>query len=174
MAKRQPEGMMMAPNNGGSSAGSGGGKRPIGETPAVNSGAEDRDPNECRIEPEKPMEVVFAQQTFRKLIAWTFGPLLVVLVGGLGAFFYFYHRTNTHLEDPTIHLTRGERSKLETKAEAKRSREELETDIKRHFDLKTGQIQLNNAKQINKIGKQLQTEQRVHYQRILKEIKKAN
>jgi len=120
------------------------------------------------------MEVVFTTQTFRRLIAWTFGPLLLVLVGGLGAFFYFYHSTNLHVGDPTIHLTRGERGKLETKAEAKKSREELETDIKKHFDLKTGQIGVENAKQITKIGKELRKEQRGQYHRLLKEIKKAN
>ena len=120
------------------------------------------------------MEVVFTNQTFRRLIAWTFGPLLVVLIGGLSAFFFFYADTNAHKNDPTIHLIRGERGKLETKLEAKKAREDLETDIKKHFDLKTGQIGVRNEKRITKIGKQLQKEQKVHYRRLLSEIKKTN
>jgi len=124
--------------------------------------------------PPEPLEVVFKAETFRRLIAWTFGPLIVVIVGVISAALYFYHHTNVHLEDPTIHLTRGERGKLETKIEAVKARDKLEKDIKNHFDLKTGQIKLENAKQINKIGNQLRSEQKIHYRRLLSEIKKGN
>lgn len=176
MANKKPEGMLMSPSNGGGGASAGNTppeKRPTGEAhPAVTCGP--KDPKACNVEPDKPMEVVFTTQTFRRLIAWTFGPLLVVLIGWLSAFFYFYHKTNTHLSDPTIHLLRGERGKLETKLEAKQSRAKLETDIKKHFDLKTGQIGVENAKQITKIGKELRKEQRGQYHRLLKEIKKVN
>jgi hypothetical protein len=172
---QRPEGMLMAPPPNGDGGGGGGvpaGKKkpPTGEVTPTGGG----DPNECKIEPDKPMEVVFTTQTFRRLIAWTFGPLLLVLVGGLGAFFYFYHSTNLHVSDPTIHLTRGERGKLETKLEAKQARTKLETDIKAHFDLKTGQLGVKNAKQITKIGNELRAQQKGQYHRLLREIKKAN
>lgn len=163
-----PEGMLMSPPNGGGGSTPGRKKPPTGEVTPTGSG------DGCNVELDKPMEVVFTTQTFRRLIAWTFGPLLLVLVGGLGAFFYFYHSTNLHVSDPTIHLTRGERGKLETKAEAKQSRAKLETDIKKHFDLKTGQIGVRNEKQISKIGKSLEKTQRAQYRRLLTEIKKAN
>ena len=161
---------------GGTSAGTR--KRPTGEAyPAVgggDGGDPPQDSKDCKIKPDKPMEVVFQTQTFRRLIAWTLGPLAAMLVGGMAAFFYFYADTNAHKRDKTIHLKSGERGNIETRTEAKQSRAKLETDIKKHFDLKTGQIGLRNEKQITKIGTELRTAQRVQYRRLLIEIKKAN
>lgn len=183
MARRKPEGMLMSPSNGGGSTPTGGGvrgpneKRPSGQAHPAVSGGEGggpKDPKECNVEPNKPMEVAFTQQTFRKLIAWTFGPLLVVLVGGLSAFFYFYHKTNSHIGDPTIHLTRGERISLETKAEAREERKKIKKDIITHFDVKVREIKVEQKEQMTKIVKSLEEEQKSQYYKLLKEIKKAN
>jgi hypothetical protein len=174
--------MLMSPAaGGGGSAPDGKRKRPVtGEAFPVensgggNDGGDGEDPNKCQIEPDRPMEVVFKAETFRKLLAWTLGPLAAMLVGGMAAFFYFYADTNAHKRDGTIHLKSGERGTIETKKEAKEARAKLETDIKKHFDLKTGQIGLRNEKQITKIGTELRAQQKVQYHRLLREIKKAN
>jgi hypothetical protein len=162
--------LMSPPNGGGGSTPAGRKKPPTGEVAPTGGG----DPNICNVEPDKPMEVVFKAETFRKLLAWTLGPLAAMLVGGMAAFFYFYADTNAHKRDGTIHLKSGERGRIETKKEAKEARAKLETDIKNHFDLKTGQIGLRNEKQITKIGNDLRKAQNVQYHRLLKEIKKAN
>jgi hypothetical protein len=135
------------------------------------NGGDDEEPEEC--EPEKPMEVVFTAQTFRKLIAWTFGPLLIVLVGGLSAFFYFYHKTNSHLDDPVIHLTRGERTKLETKVEAHKERTKLKKEITGHFDVKVREIRVEQKEQVIQLGNELKAAQRARLNKILIEVKKA-
>jgi hypothetical protein len=167
--------MLMSPSNGGGSTGV---KRPTGEAhPTVsssgndgNGGGDGKDPKERRYE---PMEVVFTSQTFRKLIAWTFGPLLVVLVAGLGGFFYFYHQVNNHMGDPTIHLTRGERDSLENKGEAVKARKQLKEEIITHFDVKVREIKVEQKEQVNKLGEELKKDQTSQLTKILVEVKKA-
>ena len=175
---KQPEGMLMSLTNGDGGTPTGRQKRSAtGEAfPAVGGGGGEgpKDPKKCNVEPDKPMEVVFKAEAFRKLIAWTFGPLLVVLVAGIGGFFYFYHKTNTHLVDPTIHLTRGERNSLETKVEAKVERSKIKTDIITHFDVKVREIKVEQKEQLIKIVKSLEDEQKSQYRRLLTEIKKTN
>jgi hypothetical protein len=147
----------------GGSAGDGGGKKPP------------QDPNECRIDDiaEKPIPVVFTQKTFTKLIAWTLGPLLLTLVGSISAFFYFYHKTNVHLTDPTIHLIRGERLIFETKQEAKVERKRLKSEITGHFDVKVREIKVEQKEQFHKLGTKLRRQQTNQLMKILTEVKKA-
>ena len=143
------------PTNGGSS-GNGG-----------DNGGSDKDPPE-------PIPVVFTQQTFTKLIIWTLGPLLVTLIGAASGFLYFYHKTNTHIEDPTIHLSRGERDKLENKSEAKAERKQLQQTIKAHIDIKVREIKVEQKEQIDTLSSELKKDQRVRLNKILNEVKKIN
>lgn len=148
------------------SDGSGKGKRPTGEAyPAVGG--------EKAPEPDGPLEVVFKAETFRKLIVWTLGPVMLTLIGAISAFFYFYHQTHTHMADPTIHLTRGERSKLETKEEAKTARKGIKNEIKDHFDVKVRELRVEQNEQVSQLGRGLKAEQKEELRKILSEVKKA-
>jgi hypothetical protein len=178
MSKRKPGGMVMSPSNGGGGSTSGGRRTPpTGEVQSaegtkLKEDGDEKDPRECKPEPKKPMEVVFSPQTFRRLVAWTFGPLLIVLVGALTAFFYFYADTNAHKRDPTIHLTRGERAKFETKAEAKSERTKLKKEITTHFDVKVREIKVEQVEQWQDSMKKVTAQQARQYQKIMKEIRK--
>ena len=156
-SKRHSDGVLGYPAVGGSNGGKG--KPPHGTD---------------RPRAVEPLPVVLAKGTFFKFGILLFGTMLVGISGVLIVYWNHHYRAVHHMKDGSIHMKSGERGKFETKVEAKKARKELETDIKKHFDLKTGQLQLKNAKQITKIGKQLRTEQRVQYRRILSEIKKTN
>jgi hypothetical protein len=174
---KKPRGMLMSPSStGGSTGGGDRSKRPTGEAyPAVGSSVEEkkeRDPQECRIEPERPMEVVFTQDTFRKLIAWTLGPLLTLLVGAVSAFFYFYHSTNSHMTDPTIHLNRGERIKFETKEEAKAERKKLKHEIKSHIDVKVREIKVGQKEQLQESLDKITKQNEKQFKKLVREIRR--
>lgn len=183
MSRRRPEGMLMAPRNGGGSGPPSGRKKaPTGDAyPIVGDksggngngdNGDDEEDGEDQLS-EVPMEVVFKAETFRKLIIWTLGPMLITMIGAISAFFYFYHQTNSHMGDPTIHLTRGERGKLETKEEASKERKKLEKDITSHFDVKVREIRVEQREQVEKIGKKLEHDQKIRLNQILTEVKKA-
>lgn len=173
MSKKSPDGMMMSPNSGKGSSTGGSGKKKRPPTGEVRSSSGKSDFEEDSSSISGPIEVIFTQQTFTKLIAWVLGPMLLVLISAISAFFYFYHQTSIHLSDPTIHLTRGERAKLETKIEAKVSRKKLKTEITNHFDLKVREIKVENGEHIEKLGDALKKEQTKHLNKILIEVKKA-
>jgi len=173
MSKRKLGGMLMSPNNG-SGGLSGRKKPPTGEvTPAAGGGEGNGGGENPGKTSSSPMEVVFKAETFRKLIIWTLGPMLVTLMGAASAFFYFYHRTNVHIEDPSIHLTRGEREKLETTEEAKKARLELKTQITSHFDVKVREIKLEQKEELKELSKGLVQDQNIRLNKILDEVKKA-
>jgi ribosomal protein L23 len=176
MAKYRPEGMMMSPNNGGGIPTGGRKRPPTGETSSLggleeNGGKRDLETNVFK--PDIPIEVVFKAETFRKLIVWTLGPMMITLIGAISAFFYFYHKTSVHLDDPGIHLARGERDKLESKIEAKTERKKLKKEIITHFDVKVREIKVEQREQVEKIGRKLRSEQRSNLNKILSEVKKA-
>lgn len=154
---KPPHGMTCAPPSGGT----GGGSR---------SGS-NRDPHKAAREAanEAPLPVVLTHSTLLKLALSIIGPLIVLVSGAL----YFFHQTKIHIADPTIHLARGERSKLETKAEANAQRKEIAKTIKAHVDLTMGQVQLRQERQIKKLGEHLETEQRQGLKRVLNEVKRT-
>ncbi|NIW13527.1 MAG: hypothetical protein GWN31_06250, partial [Candidatus Thorarchaeota archaeon] len=119
----------------------------------------------------KPIPVVFTQKTFVKLIAWVLGPVLTILIGSISAFFYFYHQTNTHMQDSTIHLSRGERGKIETKIEAAEERGNLQKDIIQHVNIKVREIKVEQKEQLERTKKDLRRQQNYHYNKIIEEIR---
>lgn len=165
----------MAPSNKDSSPGSKPTRRRrpnTGHTMPV--GGPPDDPNDvCRIEPDKPMEVVFTTDTFRRLIVWTLGPFLLFLIAAISSFFFFYHKASTHMDDPTIHLSRGERRSLETKEQATKERENLKAGITRHFDVKIREIKVEQEEQFQKLGTELKTEQKQKLDKILTEVRRT-
>jgi hypothetical protein len=119
------------------------------------------------------MEVVFQKSTFIKLIVWSLGPLLLTLIGAISAFFYFYHETKIHIDDPNIHLGKTERTKLETKAEAKVERKKIRDNIKQHVNVKMREVKVEQREMLQQATKKLQTQQAQHYRKILTEIRKV-
>jgi uncharacterized phage infection (PIP) family protein YhgE len=115
------------------------------------------------------MPVVLTIGTIIKLAS----VIIVPLLGGMSAGIYHYHKTNTHIDDSSIHLTRGERYKLETKVEAKKARKRLEKSIKREVKLQARELKQDlsaeQKSQIEKLGHELKRDQR----RLLDEVKKA-
>ena len=103
--------------------------------------------------------------------------IVVPLLAGTSFAIYFFHKTNIHMEDPTVHLTRGERGKLETKTEAASARKKLEKSITKEFGLRTREIKLDLSKQqrvqFKKLGKELKLEQKTQLVKILREVKRA-
>lgn len=154
-------------------------KKPTGQAhPSVNStmsgngggtGGNNppKDPKYCKLKSDKPMEVVFTSDTFKKLIVWTLGPLLAVVVTGISAFFFFYHKTMTHIENSTIHLTSGERIKLETRAEAIKARTSIQRNIINHFNLKIREVKVEQQEQARVIADKL----KVNAQNVADELK---
>lgn len=175
MSNRKPEGMLMSPSN---KSGSGPTKRrskpPTGSMhPTSGGGGGAGTTDRVDLSKIEPMEVVFKAEAFRKLIIWTFGPTLLTLIGALSAFFYFYHRTNLHIADPAIHLTRGERGKLETKEEATKERKKLKKEITDHFDVKVREIRVEQNEQVKEIGKKLEKDQKSRLNKVLHEVIKT-
>lgn len=119
------------------------------------------------------MPVVLTMATIVKVSA----AVLVPVLAAASFVILFFHKTNTHMDDVTIHLNRGERGKLETKIEAKASREDLKKSIVREVTLQAQGIKQDVIEQqdvrIKKLGKELKDEQKIQFQRILKEVKQA-
>jgi hypothetical protein len=166
--KRKPEGMLMMSSNNGGGAPSERKKPPTAETQPVG-------------QEQQPMEVVFTAGTIRMLEKklrkerrWLSIPLFLLLVTVISGFFYWYWKTNVHIDDPTIHLTRGERGKLETKAEAKVERKKLKREITHHFDVKIREVKVEQREQILQLGKTLKRGQKQQFKKILTEVKKAH
>jgi len=165
---------MMPPGSGGGGGGGGGGnrpKRPSGQMhPVVPPADKDGKPTAIIAQ---PMPVVLTVGTIFKLASVIMVPLLGILSAGI----YHYHKTNAHIDDPVIHLTRGERSKLETADGAKAERKKLERSIKREVKLQAREIKQDVAAeqkvQIQKLGTELKLEQKAWGDRLLQEVKKA-
>jgi hypothetical protein len=164
-------GMSMMPPNGGGGGGDGDRpKRPSGlGHPAVS--IPDEKGQSAVV--AQPMPVVLTVGTIIKLASVIMVPLLGILSAGI----YHYHKTNAHIEDPVIHLTRGERSKLENKSEAKAERKKLEKSITREVKLQARELKQDLATeqkvQIKKLGTELKLEQKAWGDRLLQEVKKA-
>jgi hypothetical protein len=130
-----------------------------------------REKLEKKSDGESPIPVVFTPKTFVKLIAWVLGPVLTILLGAISAFFYFYHQTNTHMQDENIHLRRTERSQIETKAEALDERKKLQDDIAEHVDIKVREIKVEQKELVDKAKIELKKQQSYHYNNIITEIR---
>ena len=120
-----------------------------------------------------PMPVVLTAGTIIKLASVILVPLIGIISSGV----YFFHKTNNHIEDVSIHLLRDERPGLETKAEAKKCRKEMEESIKREFkvsfrEIKQDVINVQTA-EIKKLGIELKIEQKMWGDRVLGEVKQA-
>lgn len=161
-------GMSMMPGSGGG----GGGekpKRPSGEGhPAVPA----KDGNPTAVV-SGPMPVVLTIGTIFKLASVIIVPLLGVISVGI----YHYHKTNTHMDNPAIHLGNGERPTFETKIEANKARERLDTSIKREVKLQAREIKQDvtaeQQAQIKQLGVELKLEQKAWGDRLLNEVKQA-
>jgi len=174
---------LMTPADGGG----GGGSRlrkPFGEKPsgtgypAVPAAPPDPPdpPRGSGSQPEiviSPMPVVLTVGTIIKLASVIMVPLLGVLSAGI----YFFHKTNVHIEDTSIHLTHDERPKLETKVEAVKARNLLEESIKREVKLQAREIKQDvvdeQKVQIKKLGSELKMDQRLWGERLLGEMKQT-
>lgn len=119
---------------------------------------------------ERPIPVVFTQKTFIKLISWVLGPVITILIGAISAFFYFYHQTNSHMDNKNIHPNRLE---IETKLEARSQRRELRKDIAEHVDIKVREIKVEQKEQIDRAKIELKRQQNYHYNKLINEIKET-
>jgi len=119
------------------------------------------------------MPVVLTVGTIAKLAL----VILVPLVGAISAGAYHYHNTNQHIDDTAIHLTPGERHKLETKVEAMAARAKVEASIKREMKLQTREIKadvsMEQKVQIKQLKVELKLEQKALGDRLMGELKQA-
>jgi len=171
--------MSMAPANGGGGGGAAPAQRSPSGTghpavpPAPSSPGDGRGDDTGSAPVMVPMPVVLTWGTILKFAA----AIVVPLLAGTSFAIYFFHKTNIHMEDPTVHLTRGERGKLETKTEAASARKKLEKSITKEFGLRTREIKLDLSKQqrvqFKKLGKELKLEQKTQLVKILREVKRA-
>jgi hypothetical protein len=176
--KKHGSTMSMSPANGGG-VGSQTPKSPSGTGyPAVsgsssdgsNGGGEDDTGSHVIA---SPMPVVLTWGTIIKFASVIMIPFLT----GISFAIYFFHKTNLHMDDPTVHLSRGERGKLETKAEAATARKKLEKSISRELGIRAREIKQDIGDQqkiqFKKLGRELKSDQRHRFDQILKEIKQS-
>jgi hypothetical protein len=151
--------MLMSPQNGGSGGGGHRPRRPSGAVaPTVEATA------------DTPIPVVLTHRTLLKLIAGIVGPLVVILSGAA----YFFHATRSHIADPIIHLDRGERGKLQTKADCATSAKKIAVEVKRELRLNHREVVVQQKRQIDKVGERLEAAQRTSLLRILNGIKQGH
>jgi hypothetical protein len=159
------DGMMMHPDGGGG----GGGNPPRKRRRAPPSGVVVPVKSEVSGAIIQPQPVVLTLGTIIKLASIIVVPLLGILSAGI----YFVHKTNTHCENKSIHLSPGERYQLETKAEAKEARAKLDVSIKREVKLQARELKQDLSSEqksaIKKLGNELKSDQL----RLLTEVKKA-
>lgn len=121
----------------------------------------------------QPMPVVLTIGTIIKLALTIIVPILGLVSTGI----YFFHKTNLHIDDPTVHLTRGERATLETKAEAAVARKKMEKSITRELTVKTRELKQDlgdqQVKQFKKLGRELKTDQKYRFDQLMKEIQQT-
>lgn len=117
----------------------------------------------------KPVPVVLTTKTLAKIIAWVFGPMLIVISAGL----YWYHCTNLHMDNTAIHLEEKERGRLETKAEAKVQRTGLVTAIKAHNDVRYREILVQQREDFSDWSKKQKLEHEQAMRRILSEVRQT-
>jgi hypothetical protein len=174
MAKRMKQhGMSMAPPNGGG----GGRSRPKKRTPSgvvrVTSTNEVSTGDDFSGSVFLPMPVVLTWGTIIKFASVCVLPL----IAGVSFAIYFFHKTNIHMEDPSIHLDRGERSKLETKIEAQVARKKLEKSIFSELDIKTRELKQDlgdqQKTQFKKLGAEIKREHGRQFEKIITEVKKT-
>jgi len=118
-----------------------------------------------KIDEGTPIPVVLTLGTILKLMVPIFG--LVSL--GLA----FYWQTRTHVDNKSIHLESGERSKLETKGEATDRTKQIVKTIKTHVDLKMRQQRVDQKEQILKVGEELKQQQKQQLSEILIEVRQT-
>jgi hypothetical protein len=118
-----------------------------------------------KIDEGTPIPVVLTLGTILKLMVPIFG--LVSL--GLA----FYWQTRTHVDNKSIHLESGERSKLETRVEATDRTKQIVSTIKTHVDLKMRQQRVDQKEQILKVGEELKQQQKQQLSEILIEVKQT-
>jgi len=119
------------------------------------------------------MPVVLTIGTIVKLASVIMVPLIGLISSGI----YFIHKTNIHVDDHDIHLSSGERFKLETKGEAIRAREKLEVSIKREVKLQAREIKQDvvdeHKVQIKQLTSDLKADQKSWCDRLLKEVQQT-
>jgi len=163
--EKKPSGVIhhVVTGNGEREGSSGGGGNGPGGLPPDQTGP--------RIPIVTPLPVVFTLGTILKVLI----PVIITLLGGFSAVIYFFHKTNIHMDDPTVHLTRGERGKLETKKEAKEARTELKDTITSQFKVETQGLKQELVKsqrdQIKVLGEELKTAQTAQSKRIMKQLR---
>lgn len=159
-------------SNGGSGSGGGGPptrkkKSPSGVTKIALA------PKGEEVSVAYPMPVVLTWGTIVKFAS----VIVIPLLAGISFAIFFFHKTNIHMGDPTVHLTRGERGKLETKAEACAARDKLAKSISKELTVKTRELKQDlgdqNRAQFRKLGKELKSDQNYRFSKILEEVKKA-
>ena len=121
----------------------------------------------------QPMPVILTLGTILKLASIITIPMIGLLSTGL----YFFHKTNIHLEDSTIHLGRSERAKLETKAEANEARSKLAKSISRELSIQTRELKQDlgdqQARQYKKLCKEIRSDQKKRFDVILNEVRQS-
>lgn len=148
-----------------------------GPAPSVAVPEPPERPGEDNGNEDSPLQVVLAKGTFLKF-AITIGSTVILGVSAVLAFYWSHHyRVTAHMENRTIHLTSGERAKLETKAEAQKNRAKLVKEVKREVEYAHRKIKLEQSEEIQKGMKKLTTKltqaQKSEFRKILQEVKQT-
>ena len=99
----------------------------------------------------------------RRTLLWLIGPGLSALIAVLGAASMFWAKTESHMQRTDIHV------KAESKTEAQKERAKMVKAIVQKQNVAVREIRVEQREHIEKLGKQLQQEQRL----ILREVVKA-
>lgn len=108
-----------------------------------------------------PIPIALNAATIIKLVA----PTIIAIVSALSGALYFYHQTRVHMDNGSIHLESGERSKLETKDEARVARYKMQSALKKETAFRAREIRLEHRESMQR----MKTDQR----RILREVQRT-
>lgn len=147
-------------------------RKPDSEKQVRASTGSPPDPPEDKpvIDADTPIPVKLTQRTLFNLVMAIVVPLMGIVAAGA----YYFHKSQAHMSDPTTHLTRGERSGLQTKVGCKANSDRLAVDIKREVQLNHRQAIVEQKEQIQKVGQQLEAQQKSGLKKILLEVRQGH
>jgi len=115
-----------------------------------------------------PQEINLYWSTIFKLMI----PALVVVFSGIAAGVYFVYDQKHHMRSTVLHFKPDERKALETKKNANKERGRMTAVIKAEINITKREISADQKTQIHKSTTRLETQQRDHYKRIIKAVKR--
>lgn len=114
-----------------------------------------------------PLPVALSWSTIFKIASVS----IVALVGAGSTVAYYVHSTQSHMADPAIHLSRGERSTLETKKEAQANRKKMLEAVNRESTMRQREVLTEQKQQIQDLGDRLQKRQQSQFRQLRRAIR---